>query len=419
MNEYNRALMELNKRHQELYNRAEIIRHFDNTDNLYSWEQVADNIINNYESAELPSSEKCPICNGPLDKTLYQLKHSDYVELYFCEHCRKQFNSEFQLLKDPNSTITDIADVDFSQINPAIAILVDRLVKMGCNPYYYNRGGIYGYVIFEYKTAKLGIVIDKGYTITVLYPNWISIPSEEFSPQLISRIQGNNLNKDCTVYWLLNNNDVLLSSTINLDTDAISMNPTDYIVAKLDTLTDSRKLIFCDLDDGGMTKRPNFTNHKIAGLVQAILVECGCLIQEIDEDGDLWFKYGQKDMYAHMIDEQTIKLVSNCMELNCIDQSPNKGITNGMDQIALSLQWINMIFPVKVTYFKPEECRHSITANIDVDVSHFTDKNIELISQIIRSLSVADENYIYDIVFGTEKGIDIINTWYQPSISNL
>lgn len=412
MDDFDKALMELNNKHQNVGKVADRIRLFDDTDNLYLWSNVSDCMIKNFESTEIATSHKCPLCNGYLSKTLVE-SFSEFSDLYFCEHCRAQFDSEYNRLINSDSLIRDIKDIDLSSINPSIAALVNDLIKMGCNPFHYNRGGMYGYVIFEYKGVKLGITIDDSYSIMIFYPNWLSIPHSDLTSQLISLIQNNNLNSDCNIFWLLDDNNFLLSSTINLEADAVKQ--TDYVLTKLNTLIDSKDKICRTSDSAEVRILQPETQEKI----QAILTECGCCVQEVDDDGDIWFKYRGKDMYAHMIGPRLIKLVNNCMELNYIDQYSGNTINDVVDHTALTFQWVNMIYPVKVTYYKPNECQYSVTASTNIAISHFVEHNIDKVTQILDDLSNADGIYISDIIFGTEKGINLVDAWYQPNISNL
>ena len=70
MDDFDRAFNELNIKHQDTDKLAGRIRLFKDTDNLYLWSNVADEIIRNFESSEIPSLSKCPKCNRNLNKTI-------------------------------------------------------------------------------------------------------------------------------------------------------------------------------------------------------------------------------------------------------------------------------------------------------------------------------------------------------------
>lgn len=413
MDDFDSVFNELHIKHQDIDKHADRIRQFDNTDNLYLWSKVADEMIQNFESTEIPTSNKCPMCNRNLNKTILRLGFK-YAELYFCEHCREQFNTEFELLKNPDAKIVDIRNIDFNKVNPCLTILVDKLVTMGCHAYYYAEAGLYGYILFEYRSAKFCVAVEETPVIRCFYPNWKSMSYSELTPQVIASIQNNNLNSDCNIFWLLQDNRISLSSTVNLDAEAV--NSTNYIVEKINSLLNSKNKICQKYYNKATNTTHEFWNQEKSELIQSVLTECGCSIQEIDDEDSIWFKYNQNNMYTQIVNENTIKIVYNCMILNCTNQYSDE--KKDIDQIALYLQWVNMIYPVKVTYYKPNEFQHSITVNIDVSLSYFTDNNIRYIMQILNLLSVADEKVISDIVFGTDDGIDIIHTWYLPDISN-
>lgn len=413
MDDFDRALNELNFKHQNVDKLAERIRRFEDMDNLYPWSEVADAMIRNFESTEIPASSKCPRCNRNLNKTILHSGFSEYFELYFCEHCRVQFNTGFGMLINPDARIADIRNVDFSEVNPVLTELVEKLINMGCHASYYDKGGTYGYVLLGYKSAKLCIAVEESPIIRCFYPNWESMSYSELMSQVIASIQNNNLNSDCNIFWLVQDNRICLSSTVNLDADAV--NSTDYITEKLNSLLDSKNKI-CQGYYNKTNAPHEFGDKKKSELIKSVLAECGCPILEVDDEDSVWFKYNQNIMYTHVVNENTIKIVYNCMILNCADKY-SEG-ENDIDQIALSLQWVNMIYPVKATYYKPNESQHSITINIDVSLTYFTSKNIRYIIQTLNLLSVAADKLIPDIVFGTEEGIDIINTWYLPDINN-
>ena len=413
MDDFDRAFNELNIKHQDTDKLAGRIRLFKDTDNLYLWSNVADEIIRNFESSEIPSLSKCPKCNRNLNKTILSSGFSAYTELYFCEHCRAQFNTKFELLIKPDSKIQDIRNIDFGEFNPLLTVLVNQLMDMGCQAWYYNKGGLYGYVLFEYNNANLCIAVEENPIIRVIYPNWEYISYSELTPQVIANIQNNNLNSDCNIFWLVQDNNICLSSTVNLDAETI--NSKNFIIEKINSLLDCKDKI-CQRSYNKAHPTHEFGNYKQPELIQSVLDECGCTVLEIDDEDSVWFKYNQDRMYTHVVNETTIKIVYNCMILNCTDQYSN--IENDIDRIALSLQWVNMIYPIKATYYKPSEFQYSITLNIDISLSYFTSNNVGYIMQILDLLSVADEKLISDIVFGTEEGINIINTWYLPDVSN-
>lgn len=69
------------------------------------------------------------------------------------------------------------------------------------------------------------------------------------------------------------------------------------------------------------------------------------LYSEDDDEDSIWFKYNQNNMYTQIVNENTIKIVYNCMILNCTNQYSDE--KKDIDQIALYLQWVNMIYPGK------------------------------------------------------------------------
>lgn len=410
--DYNRILEDINKNRDRILDFSRRVKTYPNIDNLYSWDSVSVNISENIESSELGVGE-CPLCKHSLNKTIYRIGLNSYDDLYICEHCRTQFDAEFNPLKNPKSSAMSI---DVSQINPTLVVLIETLKNIGCHVSILNQGGAFGYLIIEYQNTILGITLDDGHLILLFYPKWHCIPSSEISSILLSSIQSHNLNSDNCIYWLYNDNTILLSSVISLDSDRVDQ--ADYIRAKLNSLLKSKNILNHESTGNIAINSSSVETCKMAEHIASVLSKCGCNIQEIDEDGDIWFNLRECNMYARIINSNTVKLVFNCMALNQVDEHTDCK-QNNIDQIALSLQWINMIYPVKATYYKPDINQHSISASIDIDISHFFKSNFNLLSEYLNVLSNAVDDYFQDIIFATERGINIVDTWYQPNISNI
>lgn len=410
--DYDRILNDLRQKRNKILDFSRRVKLYPDTDNLYSWNSISINISENIESSELEVGV-CPLCKHNLNKTIYKIEFNNYRDLYICEHCRTQFDVDLNALK--NSDVPD-RSIDISQINPAFVVLIETLRNLGCHVSNYNKGGDYGYLIIEYNNTIFGITLNEEAIILLFYPKWSCIPCTEISSILLSSIQSHNLNSDNCIYWLQDGNTILLSSVINIDSEKVG--EPDYIMAKLNSLLQSKNIL--DSESTGniainhdIVERTNIAEH-----ISVALSECGCNVQEIDEDGDIWFGLQKSNMYARIINNNTVKLIFNCMVLNCTDEYIDCQ-ENEVDQIVLSLQWINMIYPIKATYYKPDVLQHSISASIDIDISHFFNCNIKLLSKYLNELSNVIDYYFNDIIFATERGINIVDTWYQPNIGNL
>lgn len=139
---------------------------------------------------------------------------------------------------------------------------------------------------------------------------------------------------------------------------------------------------------------------------------------EIDDEGDLSFKYQGRDMTICVIDSNYSKLIYPYSIF--MDKSPNTDMSHdSVDMIALGIQWINMILPIKCSYYKPQCTEHSLTAYYDFDTQILLDGGTDYLESILNNIIEATSRIFMNIICGTEDGIEILNTNYSPSIYNI
>lgn len=415
--EINKAFKALEKDHLVLKKIASDLLNLKDDTNLYPWKDVAQSIINNIHSCRCKEGY-CKKCGGDLVKVLFQYKSSrSYKEIFICPHCMKQYDENMNLLYDNRH---DIAISNIQKINASLFYLICLLKDRGYNFLYCDNAGEYGYLIFEYRGSTFGIWIDTSKFINIFYPNWALINESELNQELIFAIQSYILNADSAIYWLYDNNNITLSSNISLDSSIITKTNIDYIEHKLEQLFLSKNRIKQMLDasvDINMSNEEIFVsnrNTKKEMIIQS-LSSNGCEKIDIDDEGDINFIYNGNDMFVRILSDNCLRLVFHSGILRDIRENHEE---DDIDRVALSIQWNNMIYPVKCTYYKPNNREHSITSIFDIELHYFENKSSEFIKQGLDLISNHFDTHLFDLLNGTEEGIELIHTYYQPSINN-
>lgn len=416
-NEFDDIYKAIKKDHIALTEIAKKLFNLKDETNLYSWKDVAQSIINNIHSCRCKEGY-CKKCGGDLVKVLFQYKSSrSYKEIFICPHCMKQYDENMNLLYDNRH---DIAISNIQKINASLFDLICLLKDRGYNFLYRDNAGEYGYLLFEYKGSTFGIWIDTSKFINIFYPNWALINESELNQELIFAIQSYILNTDSAIYWLYDNNNITLSSNISLDSSIIKKTNIGYIEQKLEHLFLSKNHIKKMLETFtyiNILVEERFVpnrNAKVELIIQSLL-ENGCENINIDDDGDINFIYNDNKMFARILSDKSIRLVFH----SCILQDITEDyIEDVIDRQALSIQWNNMIYPIKCTFYKPNDREHSITAIFDIELHYFENKSSELVKEGLDLISNHFDTHLFDLLYGTEKGIELIHTYYQPSINN-
>lgn len=297
------------------------------------------------------------------------------------------------------------------KINPYILVLIKIIKSLGCNVVFQDDIGGYGVLLFQYENETLGIWLDDTHTINIFYPNWSIIPRSSLSKEAINTIQSYIRSHQACVYWLCNDDSFTLSSNICIDVNLINERATRYIKECICNLIESKN-IFPKTENNEILSQ---TSSESINAIKSSLYSCGCKNIEEDDEGDIHFKWDDKSMYLHLDDNFNCKIFYNLGIMrdvsDKIDESP-------IDIIALSIQWSNMIWPIKCTFYHPDEQQTSITATVTIDLSYFINSHIELICRRLNELASFFNDCLSDLLFGSEDGCDIINTWYQPDIYN-
>lgn len=382
------------------------IAKFKDGDNLYPWQQVSNFLFEHWNFVKSIDC-KCPKCNSPLISTIYEENHNIH-DLIICTTCHSQFDTAFhQLRKD--STI----DSDYIRgINPFIMALIRLLKSIGCESTFHENIGEYGVLYFPYEDATLGMWVDDTYAINIFYPNWAKISASDLTEEKIKAIQSYNLHHKNCIYWLVNNDSYTLSSNVFIDINLINENKLGYIKETLSDLVNTKP--FFNSDNGEKVFLiPSNSIHSIIN----VLKNCGCSDINVDDENDIHFKWNEHSMYLNQLDKDTYQIVYHLVMLEDVTEDivcPEDGV----DMEALSLQWSNMIWPVKCTFYRPDARHNAITAKCPIHKHHFEEIHVKFICRRIKELVSFFDAHLFDLLYGTESGCEIIHTRYQPEIDN-
>lgn len=415
------------------------IRWHKGTDNLYSWKDVVRSIDEDVELYDI-SESICPSCNVELlNIKLHSVNgQTSVAEVYICPQCLKQFDNNLNELKKPNidagehiiqeeEEVWEISE-HIKEINPYTAQLIEILIENGIEIIYCDDAGYYGYYKFDYKGQTLGVWIDTDPTIRLFYPEWYKFEQrEDLTDGVRMLIQTINLNTSATIYWLgYFGTELTLSSTINLDLFCLNDVRFDYIKSRLNDLLASKQ-IFLSLFNGDNIRyieETDILDKKISSII-TILEKSGCTDCVVDEDNDINFKYKERKMYVRFTGNDNVKIVDNyCMVFQNVSEKFN---AKDEDPVIIdeTLQWNNMIFKTKFSYYKDIDNERLTIFNSysDINFYFFTYYEGKLINDILNYLSEKagkqfNDFIPYDTDCDPDTVIEFTNTWFQPDIFN-
>lgn len=391
-------------------NLANLVSGFKDVDNLYPWEQVAYCVRLHWNFLKFTEHE-CPKCKNRLISLAYQPLEvqNDVIELNICTSCQSQYDSSITLLQNDK-----VIDFDYIRsINPFTFVLAKLIKSIGCPMTYHKEVGEYGAILFEYKNATLGIWINDTYAVNVFFPNWAVLPVQALSKDIIASIQTQNLNNHVCVYWLCKDNSYTLSSSISIDINLINEDSSAFIKESLSQLIESKNFFTNSINNRIEHRLP----EKSIECIKSTLESCSCEYIEIDDENDIHFKWNDNSMYLTAIDDSYYKIVFNLVMIEDVTDDSDSS-TDIIDMNALAIQWSNMIWPIKCSFYKPDERHTSITATIDIACSHLIDGHLKFVSRRLVELVNFYDECLNDLLFGTENGCDILDTYYQPDIIN-
>lgn len=379
--------------------------------NLYPWQQVAYCVDLHWNFVKC-NNHKCPKCNNNLISAIYHpnqyVESAKIVDLNICTFCQSQFDSNLHSLQNNR-----IIDADYiRKINPFTWELTRLLLSLGYELTLHKELGESGVILFQYEGATLGIRIDATYAINIFYPNWAIIPASKLTQREISAIQSYNFNHLNCIYWLFRDGNYTFSTNVIIDINLINENAIASIKSMLSDLIKSKQY-FINNDNQQHILLSSETLHAI----KATLKSCGCNNIFVDDENDVHFKWNESSMYLHAIDHSTYKVVHHLVMLEDVTEEKVTHVEN-IDQEGLSIQWSNMIWPAKCTFYKPDERHISATVTILINKMHFEKGHVKFICRRFQELVSFFDDCLFDLLYGTESGCEIIQTLYQPEIDN-
>ena len=396
----------------EVFELANQVSNFKDVYNRYPWEHVADCLSQHWNFVNF-TEHKCPKCKNQLISMVYQTNNGHYDKpevLYICTSCQSQYDSDIKILQ--NSHLIDQEYI--KKVNPFTFELVTQLESIGCIMTFHKDAGDYGVILFEYRDETLGLWIDETYAINIFYPNWKRIASSDLSDEIISTIQKFNLNNNICVYWLFDDNYYTFSSNTFIDINSI--NKTLDIEELLSKLIDSKSYFTQSFNTNAELKGSTISVEILHG-IETTLESCGCKNIELDDENDIHFNWNGNSLYLHVLDDRHCKIFSHMVMLEDVAES-GKQNSDGVDMTALSIQWSNMIWPIKCSFYKPDDYHTSITATVCVELSHLSCIHQKFVSRRLNELVAFYDNSLCDLLLGTENGCRILEKYYQPSINN-
>lgn len=413
---YDDAQAMLKKHKQEVYIFANDMNTWDNN-SLYRWSEVAEYINRDPYSVKFGEGN-CPKCSAPLSEIEYS-SNGISTDIFICQECKTQFdinknelygNSQFG---EEQSCLANqyVAEVDvlsddikakLESVNPDIIPLITAVKKLNCPMYIHNLE----YVDFVYKGKSFLVWLDEENVLH--FPNWFRIDKSEFTKEIALSIQKlNHFSLSCT-YWLYDSYTMIdkycfLSS--NIDIYSYTNKEIDSTVVQ-----ECLDILISEADKNAqLLKHPVIQGATVPkqkiDAIEEIFHSIDCQEICIDEDGDINFIYKGQHMYVKALDENHIRVFWHCMQLETISENENIENDAEEDLLSLFIQWSNVAYPYKCTYYKPTSARHSITTFIDFNIDFITktepiyinSKFSKFVYFVDNNMEFTDEDYFLPI----------------------
>lgn len=392
---------------------------WENTMVLHKWSNLADFIRNNPFSIKF-NQGACPKCSSSLIMVEYSNVNS---EIFICKECKTQFDknrteliNDYPMMENPKQDLINVhiakgekLSVDLkntlSKLYPRLCHLLKALNELNCSIAISDST----YMEFVYKDKSFIVWLNEENILH--YPNWRCIEKKDFTQDVISKIQALNHDALSCIYWLLDEYtsvDQCYYLSSNIDIYKYANKPIesttlkdclDRLITEADLLTNSNEHVLMNADD---------KLEEIEKLLQ--INDC----QEIyrDEDGDINFKFKECNMYIKILDSNHVRVFWHCQEFNYKTNNENIADEEGPDMIALLIQWSNLVYPYKYTYYKPTNTKYSLTAHLDFDYNFI--KNT--IPEYIKNELTEFVNFIYNTDITDEDYVLPIQDCYLPVI---
>lgn len=394
---------------------SENMRLWENTKVLYKWSDIACIIRNNPFSLKF-NQGTCPKCSS----SLIMVEYSERVgEIFICKECKTQFDrNSNELITDNPTAVKQKSDLinlhiaegeelsadlknTLAELNPRAISILNAISELNCSISIKNSA----YMEFVYNDKTFIVWLDEENILH--YPNWLCIDKSNFTQDIIHKIQVSNQNSLSCTYWLFDgcavvNKCYYLSSNINIYDYANKLIVSSVLKECLDRLIYEADKTVQSFSTPIECKSINYNINLDA--LEELLRGADCQDVNRDEDGDINFKFNECNMYIKILDSNHIRVFWHCKEFNEISKNGDVSGEDVPDMLALFIQWSNLGYPYKYTYYKPTSTKHSLTAYLNFDLNfimntapqYIKDSLSEFVN-FIYNTDITDEDYFFPI----------------------
>lgn len=410
------ALPVMNPHHKKVYDLADYIMMWEANDNKYDWLTISESMQLDPDSVKF-NFDSCLNC-GKHSTILFAFHNSQCVHdnaekeyMVLCPACKTLFHkdnvSKYCHKDDQEDYVTRLKD-ELLKINPKFPSLLNILDELGYKMEYFSDFGLYGILRITYREQYLYIFIREDDPIMICYPNWSEIEKTQMNSfELDSIIRSINMSNCISIIWTVNAEKVQLSTFGNIQLGADKANNLASLKLLLDELIKSPH--YFEMSQRGRNHSTIRHNERDIETLLNIFEKAGCSQLNVDDEGDISLTYGGEDLMVQLTNEKYIKISHNG---GFYHNASEEGNIDDYTGINLVLQWNNIIYPIKCSYFEPSEGIQSITLYIDCNLLPNNEENIVFIKQILPKLINAESMQISDhLLNGSEKALEDINLW--------